>query len=159
MPVNVYKRIIKRGEDVDVSLVPITSDDLKKIKKLPSEKPVEITMKSKRQPESLRQLWACVHFVYDHHPEHWNDYWNSYNELYDWLKFNVGWTITMGAGDQVYRYPRPTNFTEEKSEEEFVDKFQKPALKKLADIMEYQNSYELCEAAITWSKMKRDKVF
>lgn len=154
----VRKRTIKIDGIKDVSLFPHTPEDQKKLTRLPEGKPVEITMKSSREPDGISKVHSCCELVMANCPEQYDGYWHTKDELYDWLKMSVGWTKIVGSGDVVYRIPRATNFTEEKNEEAVKDGFIFPALQKICEIMGYIDLDELFNASTYWAHHKNDGV-
>ena len=151
--------VIRMGTAEEPVLVPLMPEDARKISKIKFGKKVEISMKVKRDHKTIGHVWACVNFVFEHCTENYDDYWSSTDELYQGVKFEVGYVELIGKGDKVYRIPRHTNFTDQKDEQAFNEEFAEPALQALTNIMKMNSPFELTQASIEWSKMKHDGVF
>ena len=158
MSARVVKRIMKLHGEEDVSLCPIFAEDREKIRRLPENKIVEVTIKQRRDTKGIGKVWACCTFVYEHCPESYEGFWHSVDELYEWLKMEIGWTVVVGKGQQIHRFPRHTNFRDEKDEREIEEKFINPALRALANVIGYDDAYELIQASKAWAKMRLDHI-
>ena len=138
-------------------------EDVKKILKIPTDKPTACTVTVRRSRESNSKLWGlCTYFWHNLPDRYWYEdefgdlcrSFGSVEALYDYLKLQVGFCHTVKIGDKISYIPKSTNFSSLKDEIKYKEDFQKPAIAHLA-IMADSTVEQLWEKCMKWVEWKK----
>jgi len=166
MELHLVKRVMDLNGQQDISFVPCWPIDIKRSEKIPLNKPFAVETKVQRDYKANSKLWAlCSYFVANLPERYFTNIYNDLNPmfptaqgLYEWLKIRVGYCDVYEMEGVVYKVPKSSSFSTEKDELNYLEKFNKPAIRELARMSDME-IYDLTQASIQWRKNKTHQPF
>jgi len=154
MPITIIKKSKEKDGKVRHFFMPYYPEDIAVAEKIKDNTKMEVSVVKKRSTKTMGLLQSAVSFFVHNMPEGFHElFGNQYSSrartrevFWQWLKIQVNYCDVIKVGQDIARIPKPSNFKEQKNEDEFRRSLVTPALEKMANWMNYSSVDEFVEA-------------